>query len=104
MTLGSDSSSDLSSDSSGPPPDHRRPSGTGRAPANRGLQVAAGVCLLIPLVALLWVSSYNRETPELFGFPFFFWYQFAWVFGCAALTYAAYRLVLASRPDERPSK
>ena len=31
------------------------------------------------------------------GFPFFFWYQFLWVFICAACTYAAHRLVLAAR-------
>ena len=39
----------------------------------------AAVLLMIPIVALLWVPSYAREDPELFGFPFFFWYQFLWV-------------------------
>jgi hypothetical protein len=50
-------------------------------------------------VALLWVSSYNQETPKLGPFPFFFWYQFVWVFICSALTYGAYRLVLSARRD-----
>ena len=45
------------------------------------------------------MSSYAKETPKLWGFPFFFWYQFLWVFLCSALTYTAYRLV--SRPAER---
>ena len=36
--------------------------------------------LLIPFVALLWVPFYNRIDPALFGIPFFYWYQFAWVF------------------------
>ena len=36
--------------------------------------------LLIPFVALLWVPFYNRIDPVLFGIPFFYWYQFAWVF------------------------
>ena len=31
------------------------------------------------------------------GFPFFFWYQFLWVFICSALTFAAYRLTLSAR-------
>jgi membrane protein implicated in regulation of membrane protease activity len=66
-------------------------------PTNTGLLVAAGVCLLIPVVALMWVSSYTRETPRLAGIPFFFWYQFAWVFVTSALTYTAHRLVLAAR-------
>ena len=64
---------------------------------NKSLLVVAGILLAIPIVALLWVSSYARETPRLWGFPFFFWYQFLWVFICAACTYAAHRLVLAAR-------
>jgi Protein of unknown function (DUF3311) len=35
--------------------------------------------LLIPCVALLAVPLYNFRNPVLFGFPFFYWYQFAWV-------------------------
>ena len=66
-------------------------------PANTGLLVAAGVCLLVPVVALMWVSSYAKVTPRLWGIPFFFWYQFAWVFVTSALTYTAHRLVLAAR-------
>jgi hypothetical protein len=66
-------------------------------PTNKGLLAAAGVCLVIPVVALMWVSSYNKETPRLGGIPFFFWYQFAWVFVTSAFTYAAHRLVLAAR-------
>ena len=70
-------------------------------PTKTGLLVAAGICLVIPLVALMWVSSYARETPRLGGIPFFFWYQFAWVFVTSALTYAAHRLVLAARGRSR---
>ncbi len=65
---------------------------------NWTLIVLACICLAIPLVALLWVSSYARETPKLGGIPFFFWYQFLWVFITAGLTYTAHRLVLAARP------
>jgi len=36
--------------------------------------------LLIPFVALLWVPFYNRTDPVLFSIPFFYWYQFLWVF------------------------
>ncbi|NPD66718.1 DUF3311 domain-containing protein [Lichenicola cladoniae] len=35
--------------------------------------------LLLPFVGLLWVPFYDRATPALFGFPFFYWYQLAWV-------------------------
>jgi membrane protein implicated in regulation of membrane protease activity len=66
-------------------------------PTNKTLIAIASVLLLIPIVALLWVGSYARETPRLAGFPFFFWYQFLWVFICAGATFAAHRLVLAAR-------
>jgi Protein of unknown function (DUF3311) len=75
-------------------------------PGRTGLLVAAGVCLLVPIVALMWVSSYAKETPKLGGIPFFFWYQFLWVFLTSALTYTAHRLVLAARgrrdDEDRP--
>jgi hypothetical protein len=35
--------------------------------------------LLLPFFGLLAVTLYNREPPELGGFPFFYWYMFAWV-------------------------
>lgn len=31
--------------------------------------------LLIPFIVLL-TPIYNRESPELFGMPFFYWFQF----------------------------
>ena len=82
MTLGSDG----------------RDAGDGVPPTKTGLMVAAGVLLLIPIVALMWVGSYAKATPKLGGVPFFFWYQFLWVFICAGCTYGAYRLTLAARP------
>lgn len=83
------------------PGNTERDLGVRMPPTNLGLLVAAGVCLLIPIVALMWVSSYSRETPRLGGIPFFFWYQFAWVFVTSALTYTAHRLVLAARGRRR---
>ena len=35
--------------------------------------------LALPFISLLWVPFYNQETPTLFGFPFFYCYQFLWV-------------------------
>jgi len=37
--------------------------------------------LAIPAVAPLLTPLYNRTTPELWGIPFFYWYQLA----CAVL-------------------
>ena len=46
--------------------------------------------LLLPLFGLLFPSLYSRATPELFGFPFFYWYQIAWILITGLLTAIAY--------------
>ncbi|MEJ7831645.1 MAG: DUF3311 domain-containing protein [Nocardioides sp.] len=71
---------------------------------DRRKMVAAGVLLAIPIVALMWVPSYVRATPELFGFPFFFWYQLLWVFICSAMTWGAYKLTLSARAPREDDK
>jgi hypothetical protein len=49
--------------------------------------------LVPPFVGLLWVPFYAHEKPELFGFPFFYWYQFAWVPVTALLTWIVFTRV-----------
>jgi hypothetical protein len=46
--------------------------------------------LLLPFVAMLWVSSYNSLTPTLGGIPFYYWYQLLWVVIAAVLTLVIY--------------
>jgi len=75
-----------------PPPDR-----TERPPTDKGKMALAGILLLIPIVVLMAVPHYAKAEPALFGFPFFFWYQFLWVFLCSAMTWAAYKLTLAAR-------
>ena len=59
--------------------------------------------LLIPIVGLLWTPIYAKPDPELFGFPFFYWYQFAWVPLSVAITYFVYTRTRTRGipPDER---
>ena len=66
-------------------------------PTDKRRMALAAVLLAIPVVVLMAVPHYARDEPELFGFPFFFWYQFLWVFLCSALTWTAYRLTLSAR-------
>lgn len=47
--------------------------------------------LLPPYVAILWVGSYDRLTPALWGIPFFYWYQLLWIPIGALLLYPIYR-------------
>jgi hypothetical protein len=49
--------------------------GSGPEPKRHWLRIL----FVLPFIAMLWVSSYNRVTPELFGFPFYYWYQLTWV-------------------------
>ena len=65
---------------------------------------AAGVLLLIATVAPLWVSSYAKATPKLWGFPFFYWYQLLWVFIAALLVSISYRLVLTEERKRRAAE
>jgi Protein of unknown function (DUF3311) len=59
--------------------------------------------LLIPIVGLLTTPIYAKPDPELFGFPFFYWYQFAWVPISVAVTWFVYTRTrtVGPPPDER---
>ena len=46
--------------------------------------------LIIPALALAFPGLYARPEPELFGFPFFYWYQIAWILLSALLTAIVY--------------
>lgn len=46
--------------------------------------------LALPFIALLWPSSYARLSPELWGIPFFYWYQLAWIPLSAGITVFVY--------------
>ena len=54
--------------------------------------VWARLLLLIPFVAMLWVSSYNSMEPAWSGVPFFYWYQLLWVILSAVIIAFVHRL------------
>jgi hypothetical protein len=47
--------------------------------------------LVLPYLGLCLPQIYARSTPALWGFPFFYWYQFAWVIAASALLAIVYR-------------
>jgi hypothetical protein len=47
--------------------------------------------LLLPFIGLLWLPFYNKAEPQLWGFPFFYWYQFIWVFVTSILIWIVYQ-------------
>jgi uncharacterized membrane protein YhaH (DUF805 family) len=61
--------------------------------------------LLVPFIGLLVPPIYAHDDPELFGFPFFYWYQFAWVPASVLITYLVYVLTRArGAPPERTGR
>jgi Protein of unknown function (DUF3311) len=66
------------------------------APAQAGVR-PMWILLLLPFIGLLWVPFYNFQEPALFGFPFFYWYQLAWVPISSLLIWLVYR---SRKPDE----
>jgi hypothetical protein len=68
-----------------------------RDPGRHGRSRIWYLLLAVPFVALLWVPFYTRTHPKLFGFPFFYWYQFAWVPATALIVWLVY---VATRPPE----
>ena len=59
--------------------------------------------LLIPIVLPLLTFLYNRETPKLFGIPFFYWFQMLLaplaVIATVSAFYLARRARLARRQE-----
>ena len=47
--------------------------------------------LILPYLGLCFPQIYARSTPALWGFPFFYWYQFAWVILASALLGIVYQ-------------
>jgi Protein of unknown function (DUF3311) len=64
---------------------------------SRGAMITSGVLLALPIIALLWVPLYARKDPELWGFPFFYWYQMVWVVVCGFCTAAAFQVIERDR-------
>lgn len=48
--------------------------------------------IFIPFVAVLWVPFYNKLEPELWGVPYFYWYQLGWILLSAVLIIIVYLL------------
>jgi hypothetical protein len=46
--------------------------------------------LVLPWIAMIWVPAYNTIDPQLWGFPFFYWYQLLWVLISAVITALVY--------------
>ncbi|MFI1395083.1 DUF3311 domain-containing protein [Streptomyces sp. NPDC020681] len=78
--------SDVTDEKAGAPP------AAGPPPAITPVRIVVALCLFTPFVAMLWVGSYAKVEPQVFGIPFFYWYQMLWVLISTVLTMIAYKL------------
>jgi Na+/pantothenate symporter len=67
---------------------------SGHSDEHRPVRVVpwARLLLLIPFIAMLWVSSYDSAEPMVAGIPFFYWYQLGWVLLSAVIIGFVYLL------------
>ncbi|WP_372729919.1 DUF3311 domain-containing protein [Nocardioides sp.] len=79
----------------------RRPPDGPRTPhPSRGLWILVLLLLAPAIVVPLMVPIYDRTDPTLFGFPFFYWFQFALILVAALLTITALKVSwVADRRD-----
>jgi len=59
--------------------------------------------LLIPFFVLL-TPIYNRESPELFGMPFFYWFQFLVIPVGVLCTVTVYRMTRKAPVEPAPGE
>jgi membrane protein implicated in regulation of membrane protease activity len=62
-----------------------------------------GVLLAVGIVVPLLVPIYDSATPTLWGFPFYYWFQFLLIPIVSGLTYTAFRLSLRATEKDRPA-
>jgi uncharacterized membrane protein len=85
--------------------DQRRPQGAGGEGGGgrrtTGMWAAVAVLLGIGIVVPLCVFLYDSVTPTLWGFPFYYWFQFAMIPVVSILTFVAFQVSLAATRKDR---
>jgi uncharacterized membrane protein len=74
------------------------------SPAARRTNAAwtvVGVLLAIGIIVPLLVFIYDQEDPTLWGFPFYYWFQFLLVPIVSILTFAAFKIAEKALAQDR---
>jgi CBS domain containing-hemolysin-like protein len=77
--------------------------GHGGAPPRRttGAWATVGALLAVGIVVPLLVFIYDSEKPTLWGFPFYYWFQFALIPVVSVLTYTAFKIAERATAQDR---
>jgi len=70
----------------------------------RPLWTVVGILLAVGIVVPLLVPTYATETPQLFGFPFFYWFQFLLIPVVSLLTFLAFRISQTATARDRETR
>ena len=69
--------------------------------SSKALWTVIGVILVPCIIVPLLVGLYDKTDPTLFGFPFFFWFQFLLIVIVTSLTGFCYWLSLLAERSAR---
>ena len=72
--------------------------------SSRALWTVIGVILVPSIIVPLLVGIYDKVDPKLFGFPFFFWFQFLLIIVVTSLTGFCYWLSLLADRSARAER
>jgi hypothetical protein len=72
--------------------------------SSRALWILVGILLAPPIVVPLLVGLYDKEDPTLWGFPFYYWFQFLLIPCAAAFTVTAYFVAKEAVRRDRAAK
>jgi hypothetical protein len=74
------------------------------ARSSRPLWVLVGILLTPPIVVPLLVGLYDKDDPRLWGFPFYYWFQFLLIPCAAVFTVSAYYAAKEAVRRDRAAK
>lgn len=72
--------------------------------STRPLWLLVGALLAVGIVVPLLVWLYDTESPSLWGFPFYYWFQFALIPVVSILTYLAFRISQVATARDREAR
>jgi CBS domain containing-hemolysin-like protein len=75
-----------------------------RSTNTRPLWIIVGVLLVIGILLPLLVGIYDKETPTLGGFPFYYWFQFLLIPITAVLTFTAFKISESATRRDRETR
>ncbi len=74
------------------------------ASGTRPIWAVVALLLIVGTVVPLLVGTYDSEKPTLFGFPFYYWFQFLLIPVVSILTYIAFRLSTSATERDRRAR